>query len=276
MRALTLLPTLSALALGVLLTLGLGAPTQAQELPGADPRKRAAERYQTSTWGKPGPSVSGWTPDAFKAQGWDRLRVKVDARRAEARLELGQRAEEGQKPQVAARLRIRRHATTKAARDHYLAHLAACTFSLEREEGLAEVAFGVRLEGRLVYLAGLRGDLSYELRAEGKADLQSLAAALDVQLRAASKPREETPKPLASLSTSKARPALPGKPLTLDLEFQGTVRSLAFQTPEGVSVLRTKTGCVVYSETPGPVEFELLVLDKELRTSRHSLAVTTR
>ncbi len=279
MRALNTLP---ALALCALLALGLATPSAGQELPSSDPRVRAAERYQTSTWAKAGPSVSGWSPDAFAVQGWDRLRIRVDARRAEARIDLAltatsEAAEEGtKKPRVAARLRIRRHATTSVARDRFLAHLAACTQTLEREEGLAEVAFGIRSGGRLVYLAGLRGDLSYELRAEGKQDLQPLAAALDAQLRLASKPREVAPTPLATLGASKAQPALAGKPAALDLELKGTVRALAFQAPEGVSVLRTKTGCLVYSERPGPVEFELLVVDKELRTSRHTLQVTTR
>jgi len=283
MRALTLRPFgLPALALVALLALGLTSLSSAQELPSSDPRVRAAQRYQTSTWAKPGPGVSGWSPDAFKVQGWDRLRIKVDARRAEARIDFAQKAELtpktelAAKPRVAARLRIRRHATSDAARDHFLAHLAACTQTLEREEGLAEVAFGIRSGGRLVYLAGVRGDLSYELRAEAKADLQPLAAALDAQLRQASKPREVAPAPLASLSASKAQPATPGKPVAVDLEFKGAVRSLFFQTPEGVSVLRTKTGCLVYSERPGPVEFELVVVDKELRTSRHTLGVTTR
>jgi hypothetical protein len=278
MRALTLRPSgLPSLALLALLALGIASPSPGQELPSSDPRVRAAQRYQTSTWVKPGPSVSGWSPDAFKVQGWDRLRVKVDARRAEARVDFALTPKIKQtKPQVAARLRIRRHATQEAARDHFLAHLAACTQTLEREEGLAEVAFGTRSGGRLVYLAGTRGDLSYELRAEGKADLQPLAAALDAQLRLASKPREVPPAPLATLSTSKAQPTAPGKPAAMDLEFKGTVRSLVFQAPEGVSVLRTKTGCVVYSERPGLVEFELLVVDKELRTSRHALRVTTR
>jgi len=274
MRALNTLP---ALALVALLALGQTAPSAAQELPSSDPRVRAAQRYQTSTWAKPGPSVSGWSPDAFKVSGWERLRIKVDARRAEARIDLGLTPEDkASKPQVAARLRIRRHATTDAARDQFLAHLAACTQTLEREEGLGEVAFGVRSGGRLVYLAGVRGDLSYELRAEPKADLQAPAAALDAQLRLASKPRETTPAPLATLSASKPQPAAPGQPLAVALEFAGTVRALAFQAPEGVSVLRTKTGCAVYSERPGPVEFELLVVDKELRTSRHALRVTTR
>jgi len=275
MRALTLLRSLPLLAL-----LLCGTPGFAQELPSSDPRERAAQRYQTSTWAKAGPSVSGWSPEALALPGWKRLRLKVDARRAEARLVFARTSSKGAQakptPKLAARVQVRRHATSNAARDHFLAHLAACTLTLEREEGLGEVAFGVRSDGRLVYLAGVRGDLSYVLRAEPKQDLQPLASALDAGLRLASKPREQPPAPLARLRSSQVKPAAPGQPVALELTFEGTVRTLAFKTPEGVSVLRTKTGCLVYGEQPGQVEFELLVIDKELRTSRHPLRVTLR
>lgn len=288
MRALA--PLVPTSLLCALLCLAFAGPGSAQELPDQDPRARAAQRYQTATWPKPSPSVSGWTPDGLKVLGWDRLRLKVDAKRAEAHLDLVPTAKTPStktpssesatpakaKAKAALRLRIRRHATPAAARDVLLAHLAACTVTLEREEGLGEVAFGIRAQGRLVYLAGLRGDLSYTLRAEGSLDLQAVASALDTQLRAASKATQAPAAPAATLVASKAGEASPGKPVALALTLKGTAQALFFKAPEGVSVLRTKTGCLVYSERPGLVEFELLLVDKELRTSRHALSVTTR
>ncbi|MBL4845541.1 MAG: hypothetical protein JKY65_08450, partial [Planctomycetes bacterium] len=167
----------------------------AQGLPSSDPRVRAAERYQTKTWSPAGPAVTGWSPDVFKVAGWDRLRVKIDARQAEAHVDLARRTEakaETKNPRPQARLRIRRHATSKAARDATLAHLAACTVTLEREEGFGEVAFSIRARGELVYLVGVRGDLSYTLRANGPGGVEAVAAALDAQLRLASKAPKAT------------------------------------------------------------------------------------
>ncbi|MBL4846584.1 MAG: hypothetical protein JKY65_13745, partial [Planctomycetes bacterium] len=81
---------------------------------------------------------------------------------------------------------------------------------------------------------------------------------------------------LARLAASKIGAAGEGQPIPVELTFAGTVRGLAFEAPDGVSALRTKTGCLVYAERPGPLVVVVVVVDKELRTSRHKLSLVAR
>lgn len=259
----------------------LSAPGFAQDGPDQAPagegavehRARVAARYEFAAWPKSGPSVTGWGPDACEVAGWERLRVRVDARRAEARVDFALRAAESEGPRRAgARLTLRRHPSPAEAREALLAHLGLIAGVLTREEGLGEVAFGTRVEGRLVYLAGVRGDLTYALRPLTQSgDVGALAAGLDAQLRAAAATKSAPAKPRARLAQSKVGAPQAGQPIAVRLDFEGEVRDLALDAGEQASALRTETGCVVYPEGEGPLELRVIVCDKELRLSRHTI-----
>lgn len=262
-------------ALACALFLACAAPLYAQGSTLEEHQRRVAERYQVETWAASGPGVAGWAPDGFQPANWERLSVRIDARRAEAKLDFARRRElPAAERRAEALVTVQRHADPAAARQAFLAALGACAGRLEREAGLGEVAFGTRLKGGLIFLLGVRGDLTYSVRSlERDVPIDDLAAALDAELRQAKPQAGAKPRPRATLKGSKVRPPAAGQPIAVTLDFEGEVRALHLDAGQEASALRTEHGCLIYPEGDGPLQLEVLACDKELRVSRQTVTI---
>jgi hypothetical protein len=262
------------------------APASAEERP------TSAHRYGAADWPAASAVRAGFDTGALKATGLERVSLRIDARRAEATLGFRPRATpKGQleQPREAAVkgptvvVKVRRFATCKQARRWLLAELGACQAKLTREPGLGDVAFGWRRAQELRYAAAAQGNLGWVVRSlnpgpaaavgEGPGDVALLAAALDAQARRAPKIGASKGPQLLGHEVGVAQI---GKPLPFSLRFAPAAHSLRFDAGEHASVVRARSGFLLYADRSGKVEVTVYACTRDLQASKHQVVLHTR
>lgn len=249
-----------------------------------DALARAAEVYRLAAWPAPGPARAGVAPAAVGAPGWVVPGWVVDGQtvhpaRGEATVRLVQPET---KAEVALSARVLE--LPAAARAALLRRLAAVQRPLEPVAGVGEVAFGGAVDGRLVLLHAVRGNVLVEVRAtEGRERvpaeaLRSIALALDALVMAAPpvEPGQAAGPRLLGVRVAPARAGAPAR-VALDLDPAGPPAAFVlFESQDDVSVVEVDGGWELIAAAPGTVRLTVWAASKLLWPTRAEVTVEVR
>jgi hypothetical protein len=249
-------------------------PPQQQRGSTAGPHaQRAAEAYGFVEWPAASAPRAGVDPRALQAPGWSQVGFEVDPRRGRATIAL-QRMEGPAGSAVCsdpdAILTLTLHADAESSRREMLGTLAAVTGRLTPEPNLGDVAFGGRrADGRLAYLTGVRGNVTFSARAAvDDVDVSRLAAALDaVIVEAAPLLGEQLPRPAATRAKAPGLTTRSPADLLLDLQPGAPAPAWIACEAQGLGLLQTESGWQVYASRTGPVFVVLHLCSAELQTA---------
>ena len=243
--------------------LALAGPVQAQSLDRPGARERAAEAYAAHRWPAAGPAKIGIDPAAIQAPGFERLDMRVDPRRGAGIVRLV--TPKSKKRLPAAIVEVQVHGTAAAARDDLLSRLMTVQARLTQEEGLGEVAFGMRSGTRLEFVTGAVGNVTYVARAQSQVDVAPLAAAVTRLVNAA--PAREGRTVAPRVLACEVEPATVGQPAKVVLDLDPASPPAAYTAiscSNGASVLETKAGYELYASKPGTVTITVHTASKFL------------
>ncbi|MCO5166355.1 MAG: hypothetical protein M9894_08325 [Planctomycetes bacterium] len=267
-------------ALTALAALALPGVALAQE----DAIARAAEVYRLAAWPAPGPARAGVAPQGVRAPGWVADGYTVHPARGEGTLRL---VHAESKAEVALSARVLE--TPAAARAALLRRLGAGQRPLEPVPGVGEVAFGAAVDGRLVLVHAVRGNVLMEvrslLRVAGERErvpaddgLRGLALALD-QLVLAARPLEPGQAAGPRLLGVRVAPARAGAPARVDLDLDPAgpaADHVLFESLDDVAVVDVGGHWELLAPAAGTVRLTVWVASKDLWAARAEVTVEVR
>ncbi len=246
-----------------------------REAAGAPPPAAAAPAPDPAGWPAPGPARAGVDVLEIAAAGFERVDHVVDPRVGEATLAF----HSGRAP-AQAFLTVRLHPDVGAARAHLAAAVRACTMPLAPERVAGDVALGARGDGRLLYLAAARGNVTLIARAAGAdLDLGPLVDAADKAVLAAPVLVPGRAPPGPRILGVEAAAAVAGRPVPLALAFDRALPEPAyvvFDAGPDAGVVRTETGYELHASRPGRLEVRLFACSRALQASSLAFSIDVR
>lgn len=250
----------------------------AQEVDGQpDPR---LQDYNTNEWPAASSARTGVAFLDISTPGWARTDYQVDPRLGQATLtfavELGaelesqpQELKELQGPKASVFVTVRLHETAQEARQNLLRKLLAATRKLKPAAGYGDVAYSVKAGKALNYLAAVRGNVCFTVRAaDAGIDASVIASATDKFISSSPKPGKLDPtKAAPRASFVAAGEAKTGQPIVLELQSNQKLEFMAFECSprSSASVVRNGEHYELYSGEAGQVTIKAFACSASLR-----------